>query len=89
MYFYFAKEFFYELLGNRYLPKTRRKYKLICNYLSNSMLRIATWNINGIRSFSQQQFQEALLQIDADIVCLQETKITRKFHLILCRRRII
>jgi AP endonuclease 2 len=43
------------------------------------MLKIATWNINGIRSFTKEKLQEALLQIDADIICLQETKITRKF----------
>ncbi|XP_065350018.1 DNA-(apurinic or apyrimidinic site) endonuclease 2-like isoform X2 [Cloeon dipterum] len=40
------------------------------------MLRIATWNINGLRSFTQSQLKEALDQIDADIICLQETKLT-------------
>lgn len=53
-----------------------------------SMLRIATWNINGIRSFTKEKFQEALSQIDADIVCLQETKITRKFSF-LCTNTLI
>jgi len=38
-------------------------------------LRILTWNINGIRSL--EDFQERLQQCEADIICIQETKVTR------------
>jgi len=34
-----------------------------------------TWNINGIRSLDD--FQERLQQSKADIICIQETKVTR------------
>ncbi|XP_006748037.1 DNA-(apurinic or apyrimidinic site) lyase 2-like [Leptonychotes weddellii] len=53
------------------------------------MLRVVSWNINGIRSPLQGMVYEApsncaamaveriLDKLDADIVCLQETKVTR------------
>jgi AP endonuclease-2 len=37
--------------------------------------RILTWNINGIRSLAD--FPSVLAGLPADIVCLQETKVTR------------
>lgn len=40
------------------------------------MFNIVTWNINGIRS-GQQKLKDVLDSMEADIVCLQETKITR------------
>jgi len=42
---------------------------------SSSGLKIFTWNVNGIRSF--EDFPERLQNIDADIICIQETKVTR------------
>ena len=36
-------------------------------------LKILTWNINGIRSFDD--FQDVLQNTDADIICIQETKV--------------
>jgi len=38
-------------------------------------LKILTWNINGIRSL--EDFQDRLQQSEADIICVQETKVTR------------
>ena len=38
-------------------------------------LKIVTWNINGIRS-NQQNLRELFDSLEADIICLQETKIT-------------
>ncbi|KAM7538343.1 hypothetical protein Aperf_G00000066785 [Anoplocephala perfoliata] len=40
------------------------------------MLKICAWNINGIRSFSKP-FKTHLDKLDADIICLQETKAGR------------
>lgn len=52
------------------------------------MLRVVSWNINGIRSSFQRLVYEEpnnctvmaigriLDKLDADIVCLQETKVT-------------
>lgn len=37
-------------------------------------LRLASWNVNGIRAVLKKGFPEALDQLDADLVCLQETK---------------
>jgi len=38
-------------------------------------LRVLTWNINGLRSLDN--FTEWLRRLDADILCFQETKVTR------------
>jgi len=37
-------------------------------------MRIISWNVNGIRAIMKKDFLENLGQIDADIICLQETK---------------
>ena len=39
-------------------------------------LRILTWNINGIRSLAD--FPKVLQELPADVICLQETKVTRE-----------
>ena len=42
--------------------------------------KILSWNVNGLRSFKQPMV-EFLTQLDADIICIQETKITSKFNI--------
>jgi len=37
-------------------------------------MKIVTWNVNGIRAIVKKNFFESIKQIDADLVCLQETK---------------
>lgn len=39
-------------------------------------MKIVTWNINGIRTF-KNGIKSALDSFDADIICVQETKVTR------------
>ncbi|XP_070695299.1 DNA-(apurinic or apyrimidinic site) endonuclease 2 [Pempheris klunzingeri] len=39
-------------------------------------MRIITWNINGIRTF-RGGIKKALDSLNADIICVQETKVTR------------
>ncbi|XP_028309192.1 DNA-(apurinic or apyrimidinic site) endonuclease 2 [Gouania willdenowi] len=39
-------------------------------------MKIVTWNINGIRTL-RGGIQKALRALDADVVCVQETKVTR------------
>ncbi|XP_061528104.1 DNA-(apurinic or apyrimidinic site) lyase 2 [Phycodurus eques] len=39
-------------------------------------MRIVTWNINGIRTF-RWGIKKTLDSLDADIICVQETKVTR------------
>ncbi|XP_036960958.1 DNA-(apurinic or apyrimidinic site) lyase 2 [Acanthopagrus latus] len=39
-------------------------------------MRIVTWNINGIRTF-RGGIKKALDSLNADIICVQETKVTR------------
>lgn len=39
-------------------------------------MKIVTWNINGIRTF-RSGIKKALDSLDADIICVQETKVTR------------
>tara|TARA_R100000900_G_scaffold62550_1_gene50130 strand:- start:105735 stop:106508 length:774 start_codon:yes stop_codon:yes gene_type:complete len=37
-------------------------------------MRIASWNVNGIRAVMKKDFAQSLHTLDADILCLQETK---------------
>lgn len=37
-------------------------------------MRLITWNVNGIRAVMKKGFEQILDYLDADIVCLQETK---------------
>ena len=41
-------------------------------------MKIACWNVNGIRACIKKGFWDWFEQTDADIVCLQETKIIQK-----------
>ena len=47
-----------------------------CNFESELQnMKILTWNINGIRA-TKEPLGSVLAQLDADIICLQETKVT-------------
>ncbi|XP_056130895.1 DNA-(apurinic or apyrimidinic site) lyase 2 [Lampris incognitus] len=39
-------------------------------------MKIVTWNVNGLRTF-KGGFKNALDSLDADVICVQETKVTR------------
>lgn len=38
------------------------------------MPKIVTWNVNGIRAAIKKDFDQSIKELDADIICLQETK---------------
>ncbi|MGI6173235.1 MAG: exodeoxyribonuclease III [Christensenellales bacterium] len=38
-------------------------------------MKLISWNVNGIRACMQKGFQESVLSLDADVICLQETKM--------------
>jgi len=37
-------------------------------------MRLISWNVNGIRACQGKGFQESILRLDADVICLQEVK---------------
>jgi len=37
-------------------------------------MRLLSWNVNGIRAVMKKDFIPAMLAVDADVICLQETK---------------
>ena len=39
------------------------------------MKRLISWNVNGLRSCMGKGFREAFLDLDADVFCLQATKL--------------
>ena len=39
-------------------------------------MKIVSFNVNGIRAIVKKTFQEDIQKLDADIICLQETKAT-------------
>lgn len=39
------------------------------------MMKLISWNVNGIRACCDKGFRDAFKQLDADFFCLQETKM--------------
>lgn len=37
-------------------------------------MRLVSWNVNGIRAIMKKDFKKSLAAMDAEIICLQETK---------------
>ena len=40
-------------------------------------MKFVSWNVNGLRSCLKKGFTESVLSLDADFICLQETKMER------------
>ena len=38
-------------------------------------MKLVSWNVNGLRACVQKGFQDIFQEIDADIFCVQETKM--------------
>lgn len=38
-------------------------------------MKLVSWNVNGLRACVNKGFMDAIKQLDADILCLQETKL--------------
>ena len=41
-------------------------------------MKIVSWNVNGLKSVIQKNFLEIINQLDADFICIQEVKISKK-----------
>lgn len=41
-------------------------------------MKILSWNVNGLKSLIDDGFKDKIKKIEADIVCLQETKINKE-----------
>ncbi len=39
-------------------------------------MKLISWNVNGIRAAAAKGFADSMRQLDADVICLQETKAT-------------
>ena len=39
------------------------------------MTKLISWNVNGLRACMQQGFQDFFTQADADVFCIQESKL--------------
>lgn len=37
-------------------------------------MKLVSWNVNGIRAVMKKDFEQSLLNLDCDVLCLQETK---------------
>lgn len=44
------------------------------------MLKLISWNVNGFRAVMKKDFPEIFSDLDADIFCLQETKLQEGQH---------
>ena len=38
-------------------------------------MRLVSWNVNGLRAAVKKGFENSVLDLDADAICLQETKL--------------
>ena len=38
-------------------------------------MKLISWNVNGLRACAQKGFFESMATLDADVICLQETKM--------------
>ena len=38
-------------------------------------MKFVSWNVNGIRACVQKGFQDVFKELDADIFCIQESKM--------------
>ena len=61
-------------------PFRTREHRENCFYsLDWKEMRILSWNINGIRAARRDKsLKEVLDSLEADVICLQETKVTRE-----------
>jgi exodeoxyribonuclease-3 len=41
-------------------------------------MKLVTWNVNGLRACMNKGFSDVMKELDADIFCLQETKMQRE-----------
>ena len=41
------------------------------------MMKMISWNVNGLRACVKKGFAESMLALDADVICLQETKLQK------------
>ena len=41
------------------------------------MMKLVSWNVNGLRAVMSKNFMEVFQSLDADIFCLQETKLQK------------
>ena len=41
-------------------------------------MKLISWNVNGLRACLTKGFMDAFDHLDADIFCLQETKLSRR-----------
>ena len=47
---------------------------------TNDDMKLISWNVNGLRAILGKNFMEAFTAFDADVVCLQETKLQLGQH---------
>jgi len=37
-------------------------------------MKLVSWNVNGVRAVLKKGFLDYMTKVDADVICLQETK---------------
>ena len=43
-------------------------------------MKIISWNVNGLNAILQKDFIKTINQLEADFICIQETKISKDMH---------
>ena len=49
-------------------------------------MKLISWNVNGLRACVKKGFLDYFKEVDADIFCIQESKLTRRTNRFRIRR---
>ena len=57
-----------------WISKKNNRLEIKFRLMYSVFMKIISWNVNGIRAVEKKGFVDWLLNSDADVVCIQETK---------------
>ena len=43
-------------------------------------MKLISWNVNGLRACVKKGFEESMAALDADVICLQEIKMSPEHY---------
>ena len=62
-----------------HMPTRESSNDVICcvvkGFGKEEMMRLISWNVNGLRACLKKGFEDSVKALDADVICLQETKM--------------
>lgn len=66
--------FLFKIRLEIFKKNSNKLVEIFFNFVENNFMKIISFNVNGIRAIAQKTFLQDMNELDADIICLQETK---------------